>query len=123
MMTPYNNARGVERFVGDAASLAERVFAERGRWLIWGPPGAGKTTLMSRLARHLESADMCCRGIAADPGSPGFGVPGALALGRWVHGLWRVERLEPLCTLDAVRYRLPLVLAVVLLTTTLPWLP
>ncbi len=96
----------------DFPKLAQRVCAERGRWLIWGPPGAGKTTLMSTLARHLANADMRCWGIAADPGSPGFGVPGALALGRWEHGLWRVERLEPLCTLDAVRYRLPLVLVV-----------
>jgi len=79
--------------------------------LIWGPPGTGKTTLASTLASRLASAGVRCLGIAADPGSPGFGIPGAIALGRWAQSDWHVERLAPLCTLDAVRYRLPLVLA------------
>jgi ribonuclease BN (tRNA processing enzyme) len=101
----------MERKFNQFEELARLVSGEGGRWLIWGPAGAGKTTLAARLAEALESAGTPCRGISADPGSPGFGVPGAVALARWVLRRWQVERTVPLCTLDAVRYRLPLVLA------------
>lgn len=105
------SSRGLEGLNHDLATLMHRISTPGGRWLIWGPSGAGKTTLGSTLARRLESAGIQCWGIAADPGSPGFGVPGAVALGCWIDGVWCVKRLAPLCTLNAVRYRLPLVLA------------
>jgi ribonuclease BN (tRNA processing enzyme) len=49
--------------------------------------------------------------LVADPGSPAFGVPGALCLGTWDAGRWRLLDMEPLCSLNAARYRLPLLLA------------
>jgi ribonuclease BN (tRNA processing enzyme) len=73
--------------------------------------GAGKTWIAAALAQRLAGRGTPCVGITADPGSPGFGVPGALALGVWRDGGWRVERLAALCALDAARYRLPLVQA------------
>jgi ribonuclease Z len=96
-----------ERLV-DAA--AERL-ARGERLLLWGPPGAGKTTLGVLLARRLATEGVICLGIAADPGSPGFGAPGALCLGVWGEERWRLQRLAALCTLDAARFRLPLVQA------------
>jgi ribonuclease BN (tRNA processing enzyme) len=110
-VTSNASAHRIDRIDNDLAALTHRISVAEGKWLIWGPPGTGKTTLASTLARHLASAGVHCLGIAADPGSPGFGVPGAIALGRWAQSDWHVERLAPLCTLDAVRYRLPLVLA------------
>ncbi len=91
-------------------SVVERL-ASGARLLIWGPLGAGKTWIAEALAQRLAGRGTPCVGITADPGSPGFGVPGALALGRWREGGWRVERLAALCALDAARYRLPLVQA------------
>ena len=110
-MTSNASAHRIERIDNDLAALTHRISVAEGKWLIWGPPGTGKTTLSSTLASRLASAGVNCLGIAADPGSPGFGIPGAIALGRWAQSDWHVERLAPLCTLDAVRYRLPLVLA------------
>jgi ribonuclease BN (tRNA processing enzyme) len=110
-VTSNASAHRIERIDNDLSVLRHRISVAGGTWLIWGPPGTGKTTLTSTLASRLASADVHCFGIAADPGSPGFGVPGAIALGRWAQRDWHIERLAPLCTLDSVRYRLPLVLA------------
>lgn len=95
----------------DAAGLSRRLLVTGPRVLIWGPSGAGKSTLAAELAAQLTACGHSCWGIAADPGSPGFGVPGALALGSWRGGAWRIASLAALCTLDAARYRLPLVQA------------
>jgi polynucleotide 5'-kinase involved in rRNA processing len=96
-----------ERLVDAAA----KRLARGERLLLWGPPGAGKTTLAALLARRLAAHGVTCCGIAADPGSPGFGAPGALCLGVWGEDRWRPQRLAALCTLDAARFRLPLVQA------------
>jgi len=95
----------------DPSVLVNTWLSEGRRLLIWGPSGVGKSTLVSHLAARQESYGRGCAGISADPGSPGFGVPGALALGYWRDGGWRVERFAALCALDAARYRLPLVQA------------
>jgi ribonuclease Z len=78
------------------------------RLLLFGPPGSGKSTLASELARDLSRNGRNCRCIGADPGSPAFGIPGALARGRWSGDGWQVEKYEALCTLDAGRFRAPL---------------
>lgn len=82
------------------------------RVLLVGAPGVGKSTLAAKLAAFgaANERDYAC--IGADPGSPAFGVPGAICRGIWRTDGWRLEDLEPLCTLDAARYRLPLVQSV-----------
>ena len=94
------------------ANLAMRVLSlERGVLLV-GAPGSGKSTLARRLSVELDrmqSSPVC---IGADPGSPAFGVPGSVCLGRWQGDDWQLLALEGLCTLDAGRFRLPLAVAV-----------
>ncbi|MFC3285598.1 Clp1/GlmU family protein [Litchfieldella rifensis] len=80
--------------------------------LLAGAPGSGKTTLAAQVASTLEAEGRVCHCLGADPGMPGFGPPGAACLGVWRHGRWRVQRVEALCSLDAARFRLPLVDAV-----------
>lgn len=92
-------------------ALANEIGAERGRLLLFGEPGVGKSALADRIARALAARGQLCQCISADPGSPALGPPGALALGAWSENGWRVLGLEALCTLDAARYRLPLVRA------------
>ncbi|NOQ45250.1 MAG: hypothetical protein GQ559_01015 [Desulfobulbaceae bacterium] len=64
------------------------------------------------MAQALNIAGKSCDVIGADPGSPLFGVPGAVCLGRRQKEIWRLVALEALCSLDACRFRLPLVSAV-----------
>lgn len=93
------------------STLCELPLADR-RVLLWGPSGSGKTTLAAGLAAELADRGRAVACLAADPGSPAFGVPGALCLGVWEGGAWSLRALEALCTLDAARFRLPLVGAV-----------
>jgi ribonuclease Z len=94
------------------SSQAYRLLESRRRVLLFGEPGVGKSTLAADLARMLweNKRPSCC--VSADPGSPAFGVPGTACLGEWDGREWRVVALEALCTLDAGRFRLPLVSAV-----------
>jgi ribonuclease BN (tRNA processing enzyme) len=92
--------------------LAERLGETAATALVLGAPGTGKSTLCAALGEALWRRGAAPACLGADPGSPAFGVPGALALGRWCDGGWRVERLSALCTLDAGRFRMPLVAAV-----------
>jgi ribonuclease Z len=85
------------------------------RVLIWGAMGVGKSTLALELARWLGRRQ-CGGGILAlDPGSPVFGVPGALNRGWWEGDRFRWTGCRALCSLDAARFRLPLVQAAGLL--------
>ena len=92
-----------------AGQVLATVLRTDRRVLLLGAPGSGKSTLAAALADGLVAAGRGCRCISADPGTPAFGPPGALALGERTGGGWRVLALEPLCTLDAARFRLPLV--------------
>lgn len=96
----------------DASALVKKLLARERRLLLFGAPGIGKSTLAAWLARTLEQQGRSCHCLSADPGSPAFGVPGAITLGHWQAGAWQVGDIEALCTLDAGRFRLPVTLAV-----------
>lgn len=91
--------------------LIERLISRDRRVLLTGPTGSGKTTLAAALASALDNQGRPVSCLAADPGSPAFGAPGALCLGDWRDGVWSLRSLAALCTLDAARFRLPLVSA------------
>lgn len=95
-----------------ATDIADTLLAGDRRMLLFGPPGVGKSTLSTELARMLANSGRSCQCICADPGTPAFGVPGTVSLGRWADDSWQVVAYESLCTLDAGRFRLPLVTAV-----------
>jgi len=94
------------------AAIIARAFSTARRVLPFGQPGIGKSTFASGLAQALRTQGRSCWCISADPGSPRFGIPGAACLGHWKDGNWQLSAHEALCTLDAGRFRLPLVEAV-----------
>ncbi|MGD8429936.1 MAG: MBL fold metallo-hydrolase [Ectothiorhodospiraceae bacterium] len=102
---------------GDAVStvaqsvprIADLMGERSGPLLVTGPPGSGKSTLASRCMDALGAEALA---LSADPGVPAFGPPGAVAVGRRRRGEWLTVDLEGLCTLDAARFRLPLLDAV-----------
>jgi ribonuclease Z len=94
----------------EPSSIAARVAGYR-RVLLFGSPGSGKSTLAAKLAVELAKDRVICACVSADPGSPSFGVPGAVCLGRWSPDGWICKNWEPLCSLDAARFRLPLIQA------------
>ena len=96
----------------EPADLIARVFSQDRRVLLFGAPGVGKSTLASQLAMQLAENNRSCWCLSADPGTPLMGVPGAVSLGRWQQGAWQVSATAALCSLDAGRFRLPLVSAV-----------
>lgn len=95
----------------DAAALAARGAHAWRRLLLFGDRGTGKSTLAADLARRLTTRGLSVACISADPGTPAFGPPGVVALARWDRDGWRLTEMQALCTLDAGRFRLPLVQA------------
>jgi len=92
--------------------LAAHWLRDERRVLLLGQSGLGKTTLAARLASILADQGRLVSCIGADPGSPAFGPPGAVGLAHWKQGAWATQKLVALCTLDAARFRLPLLSAV-----------
>jgi len=82
------------------------------RVLVAGAPGSGKSMLVRAAAAALADGGQACHCLSADPGLPAVGPPGAACLSRWEAGAWRLEAIAALATLDAARFRLPLVQAV-----------
>lgn len=102
----------ITQLQADPHLLIDTMLTGDRRVLLVGPPGAGKSTLVDGLTTTLLQRGRRCHCLGADPGSPLFGVPGAVCLGRREATLWAVETIEALCTLDAGRFRLPLVAAI-----------
>jgi ribonuclease BN (tRNA processing enzyme) len=92
--------------------IVQALLPRHRRLLLFGPPGVGKSTLAQGLGREFAARGDHCFCIAADPGSPGFGVPGAVTLAAWRQDGWQAQQSVALCSLDAGRFRLPLVSAV-----------
>lgn len=80
------------------------------RILIWGEPGSGKSTLAIELLRQIRLQETCLL-LELDPGTPPFGVPGAVSIGRIQNTELLWDHMLPLCTLDSARFRLPLIIA------------
>lgn len=94
----------------DLERIARLAFKLHRRVMVFGPPGAGKSTLAAAMASIISNQGKTFI-LAADPGSPSFGPPGAANLGRWSGGAWELVHSAALCSLNAARFRLPLVLA------------
>jgi ribonuclease BN (tRNA processing enzyme) len=112
-LVEYGTLETVIEFDADLEpnSIAAQLSGRR-RVLLFGPPGSGKSTLAAELAAVFAHGGAACACLGGDPGSPAFGVPGAVCMGRWSANGWVCADMEPLCTLDAARFRLPLIQAV-----------
>ncbi len=116
-MAPYSVMNSIRRQHGfpllsaNVADIVATVLQQDQRVLLYGAAGTGKSTLATSMAQHLAQENRRCSCISADPGSPLMGMPGTLSLGQWVQDAWHIEEYSPLCTLDAGRFRLPLVAA------------
>lgn len=104
----------------DPALLAQQLLPGEQQLLLVGASGIGKSTLAAKLAAALAEQGRACFCLSADPGSPAFGAPGAVNLGLWQGRGWQALDLEAVCSLDAGRYRLPLLLATASLAQRVP---
>ncbi len=96
----------------EPSMIVSRWLGDERRVMLFGQSGVGKTTLAGALARALAAQGRIVWCLGADPGGPAFGFPGAVCLGCWRDDGWSLRDQAALCTLDAARFRLPLVGAV-----------
>ena len=74
----------------DAADIAAAVMEQNRRVFLFGPMGAGKSTLAAKLADAIAASSRSCWCLNADPGSPAFGVPGFVSIAKRQKGAWQV---------------------------------
>ena len=105
---------GSQQFRSERADELAVHLAKYRRILLMGEMGVGKSTLALKLLSFLSSRTDHCYLLELDPGTPPFGIPGTVSLSRkgenGDNGLIRQD-YHALCTLDAARFRLPLILA------------
>jgi len=95
---------------GDPDRLAKRLSGRR-RILLWGGMGTGKSSLALALLPRLGQPAGQCQLLELDPGSAPFGVPGMLCRARCTADGFSWSDCQALCTLNSIRFRLPLLLA------------
>lgn len=96
----------VERFSAANPERLLGVLSGHRRILVFGPAGSGKSTLAGTLC---ELGGLPA--VSADPGSPAFGVPGSVGWAVRKHGRWLTQGMEAVCSLDAGRFRLGVLMA------------
>jgi ribonuclease BN (tRNA processing enzyme) len=105
---------GSQQFTSERADELAVHLAKYRRILLMGEMGVGKSTLALKLLSLLSNRTDHCYLLELDPGTPPFGIPGTVSLSRkgknGDNGLIRQD-YHALCTLDAARFRLPLILA------------
>lgn len=111
-MTPTQHSPPPRPLAQGLIALQRRLATDDATLLLFGPSDSGQAALIDGLAAWLARRGRPCHYLCADPGAPAVGVPAALNLARWTAEGWRPERLEPLGSLNAARFRLPLVAAV-----------
>ena len=99
------------RFNGETAGQLACRFERYRSILVWGEMGVGKSTLTMALGRSLAMRSGRGRILSLDPGTPPFGIPGAVCVGRWHDNTFEWGDCQALCTLDASRFRVPVILA------------
>ena len=104
----------------DTAEIIAAVMQYDRRVFLFGPMGVGKSTLAATLADAIVASNRSCWCLNADPGSPAFGTPGIVSIAKRQDDAWQVIDYAGLCTLDAGRFRLPLVSAARSLAQQLP---
>jgi ribonuclease Z len=119
-MSSHQSQRDLPVLPLNAQAIVATIAPLKRRVLLFGPMGVGKSTLASQLASVLTEQRLGCWCLNADPGTPAFGIPGSVALAQWQHAGWQVRDYAALCTLDAGRFRLPLISALRYLVPQLP---
>ncbi len=99
-------------FPYDPRRIAAALPRDAHRLVLFGEAGIGKSTLAAGLARAWAETGVECTCIGADPGLPAFGAPGAVSVATWQNGHWVTDGIDAICSLDAARFRLPLISAV-----------
>ncbi|HBG20519.1 MAG TPA: hypothetical protein DDY32_14940 [Desulfobulbaceae bacterium] len=106
-MSPF----GTLPFNADSADVLATHLAGYRRILLCGEIGAGKSTLAIKLLQIMTRRADSCRLLELDPGTPPVGIPGTVSLASQGDDGLILQGYEALCTLDASRFRLPLILA------------
>ena len=93
------------------------------RLLVMAPPGVVAAVPIAVMADAIVERRGACCVLVADPGDADIGVPASVVLAERSGGMWTVQGLEGLATLDGARFRGPLMVAVFHLVAMSPKAP